>query len=228
MKNENLPRINRKHVQEELQSNWFKKGLYQTFFGLFVSPGHRIRDYIDVSRDRLIKPITYLATTIVIYLWFDAQYAKPVAEIVNMSKSFNQNLLNLQLLSIVFKAWLMSHFFFKSERYNFYEYVVLLIYITAQLTIFGVIFLIGDYYLTSAFKADESLVAMLVFILVMLIQLVYFVMTIVQFFDNRTVTIYLKSISIYAIGLIFQCVLFFSYFMGYFLIFECTDCLAGE
>ncbi|GHA65517.1 hypothetical protein GCM10009007_02650 [Formosimonas limnophila] len=227
MKNENLPRIDRQHLQEELQSKWFKKVLLQTFIGLFVAPGHRVRDYINVNRDRLVKPISYLATTLVIYLWFDAKYTEPLAEGANAYKSFTQNLLYFQLLSIFFKAWLMSRFFFKSEPYNFYEYVVLLIYVAAQSNFFGIIFLVGQHYLTTTFKVLEPSVATFGVVLVILVQLAYFLQTIAQFFRKKTASLYGKSIAIHLLGVIFQLALFFAYFIGYSIIqslFECAEC----
>lgn len=203
-----LKRIDKNYAfQEFLGLIGFEKGFLFTCKSLLIKPGKTIREYININRQKLTKPVTFIGLTSVIYTLF-AHYLKTENPYSEMSKkmysnSSINNIMNwvqenygyanlLMILPITFCTLL----FFKKYKYNFYEVFVVICFVMGMGMLIFSIEPILNKLSTNTFLINESLIVIIAFL--------YTGWAIGQFYGNK-VKNYIKG--------------FLAYFLG-FLIFE--------
>jgi hypothetical protein len=202
-----LKRIDSHYIKHEIEHLFhFEKGFPFTIKELLRNPGETIRTFVTSDRGRLVKPITFIIVTSLIYtlisnyfnideFFIKAKTTGPVKadgeptffKVVDWYKT-HQGYTNL--LSGAFVAmWLKV--FFKKYEYNFFELLVLLYYIL------GVSMLIS-----TLFAAIQGVSHLKVFGIGTVIGWIYSFWAIGSFFEKKKAINYVKAIIGYSLGFI--------------------------
>lgn len=123
------------------------KGFFYTFIQLLYRPGYAIKDYLQGKRIRYFSPIAYLLLLCAASSVFNHQ----VADVINEKATMPDDIL-FPRLAIFFAHYpalmlcaltpflsLWSWLFNRDKQYNYWENVVLNIYIIAQFNFFFII-----------------------------------------------------------------------------------------
>lgn len=132
-------RIDGKYILSEISSVLnFDKGILFTFRELLIRPGINIKKFINGERKRLVKPIIYILLCSLIYtilqriLQFEEGYINIRSEeSEEIPKLFiwvikNYGYSNI-IAAVCIAGWLKL--FFRKHPYNFYETLILLLYV---------------------------------------------------------------------------------------------------
>ena len=198
-------------LKDEFQNNIFQinRGFLFTIKELFVRPGHAIRDFIDGKRKPFYKPLSFLlvTTTIYIFVSYLLNVDSFLAEILNNVKegfdNANQEKAKFKLTDGGIFDWLKtnqtylvflfvpiyslaSYIAFFKTKYNFYEHIVLQLYITGQQFTMIMLF-------TCTFFFNQEILT----IAILVSSIGYSLLTYWQFFKGkRFVNIFLRYILI--------------------------------
>ena len=147
-------RIDSTYIFGELTSNLFQlnRGLFYTIKEVSVRPGNSIKEFLEGKRKQYVKPLSYLLLTSALYVLtthflglntffqdFTEGFTSGVtnegnavaAGILNILTWLTNNHTYTVLLTLpLFSA--ASYLAFKKSRYNYFEHVVLNMYITGQ------------------------------------------------------------------------------------------------
>ena len=130
----------------------------QTFLGLFTKPEDVIQKYIDGTRKRYVNVISYFAIAITIsglQMYFLNKYFPELIDVSVMSTvdteamqkenlDFMQEYQSLLMMLYVPLYAAMSYIvFFTTKRYNYTEHLVIFMYISAQISIFGAVIMLA-------------------------------------------------------------------------------------
>lgn len=203
--NQELKRIDKNYaVQEFLKLVGFEKGFVYTSKELLINPGVVIREYINVNRHKITKPITYLILSSVIYTLI-IHYFKLDTIYSDFSKQFygNSSLSNINIwiqqnfgyanILMILPISLFTKLFFKKHNYNFYEtFIVISLVMGFGMLIFCLEPII-DRFLPNNFLLINSLVGLIAFL--------YSCWAIGQFY-GKSVSNYLKAFLCYTSGFI--------------------------
>lgn len=131
-------RINAHFVMHEIQHGifHFEQGFLYTLKELALRPGHSVRSYIDGNRAKFYKPVGFVVLTSLLYLFvkhllhFEELYAGKLPGVYTnkMMQWVGEHYNYSNLIEILFIALLLRGFF--SIGYNYFEYLVLLCYLT--------------------------------------------------------------------------------------------------
>ncbi|GGI55740.1 DUF3667 domain-containing protein [Winogradskyella haliclonae] len=184
--------INFRTLINEFQNTIFQinRGFLFTIKELAVRPGHAIRDFINGKRKPYYKPISFLlvVTTIYIFVSYLLDVDSFLANFLNNFKegfdNANQENSKLKLSDNGIIDWLKTNqtylvfvfvpifsiasfiAFFKA-KYNFYEHLVLQLYVTGQqfvmITVFTCIFFFNSEILMLATLASSVLYSLFVY-----------------------------------------------------------------
>ncbi|HEX8269044.1 MAG TPA: DUF3667 domain-containing protein [Flavobacterium sp.] len=153
-------RINHHFVWHEVQHGvlHFENGLFYTIKELITHPGDCVRHFLEGNRKRNYKPIAFVIVTSAIYLlvkhflhfneFGNAQMPGKNPKILMnwVAENYSYaNLIEILLIAIVLKL------FFINREYNYFEYLVLLCYLTGMGMLFGVIAMIAAHYTGAGF-----------------------------------------------------------------------------
>ena len=211
-------KINFRYVLDEVPNSIFQidRGFLFTVKELFTRPGHSIREFIEGKRKNHFKPLAFLFLTATLdvllnYLighqtffggaieGFQLESKNPDSEILNWISN-NQIFVIFFILPFFSLASYLA--FFKS-KYNFFEHIVLNLYITGQQMIVYMIF-------SFIIDADRS---GLLILLPLLLGCALNIWAYIQFFDKKSI---LKKILL----VIFTYIIFILLFiLGMILIF---------
>ncbi len=198
-----LERINSKYILSEIGEVLnLQKGISYTIKELLVRPGKNIRQFIHEDRNRLVKPILFTLVCSLIYTLFvqvfhfkdgyinfnyDDWSGSATSTIFHwISENYGYS----NILMAVFVA-LWIKIFFRKYDYNFYEILILLL------------FVIGIEMLMFAFfGALESLTQMQVLSFGVNLALLYVFWAIGQFFEKRKIWNYVKAFFSYILGML--------------------------
>lgn len=197
-----LKRINGKYIVSEIGSLLnFEKGIFYTFKELTLRPGENVRNFLLYDRNRLVKPITFIIITSLIYTlaqnyfnFYDGyiNYNSSGMEKSAITKMFSWISANYgysNLLMAVFIAFWIK-IFYRKYKYNFFEILILLCFIMGIgmliLTIFGVI---------------DGITKLKTLDLASIISFLYISWAIGQFFDKKKKMNYLKALLSYLLGM---------------------------
>ena len=149
-----INRINYKYLAEEISNNIFQvnRGFFYTIRELFIRPGHTINNFIEGKRKEYFKPLAYILMTSTLYLLiaFFLDIDTTSNEITSgfiIGINNNGNEKDSGIITALY--WLTKHqayavlltlpFFslgsyiaFFKLRYNYFEHLILNIYITGQ------------------------------------------------------------------------------------------------
>ncbi len=149
--NTKVKRINFKYLLQEIPNSIFQmdRGFLFTIKELFIRPGHAIREFIIGQRKQHYKPIAFLLITSTVYVltsfildkntFLDDMIFGYKNGIEDSSKPHDLTILNwisknqayIPLLFLPLFSFASFLAFFKS-KYNYFEHLVLNLYITGQ------------------------------------------------------------------------------------------------
>lgn len=149
-----VKRIDRTYIVDEVTNNLFQinRGLFFTIKELTVRPGNSIKEYLEGKRKQYVKPLSYVLLTSALYVLtthflglntffqdFTAGFTSGVTDegdavaagILNILTWLTNNHTYTVLLTLpLFSA--ASYLAFKKSRYNYFEHLILNMYITGQ------------------------------------------------------------------------------------------------
>lgn len=196
-----LRRIDGKYIASEIGSVLnFDRGFFYTMRELLLRPGNAIRHFIQVERNRLVKPIIFIILTSFIYtllrevLKFEDNYVyvdsadKSTSTLIMEWIIDNYGYGNI-IMGVFIGLW--TTLIFKKYRYNIYEILILLCYVIGVgmmiLSLFGVV---------------EGITKLKVLQFGSMVFLLYAVWAIGQFFDKKKYWNYVKALFAYLLGFI--------------------------
>lgn len=202
-----LQRIDKHYISHEvLHLLHFEKGFFYTVKELFTRPGKCIRDYIEVNRNKHMKPFAFLILTSLLFTLIE--HLLHADEIFNQKEqlSFGNSSINdimkwvkthwgyTNLLIGIFTA-LCLKLFFRKFKYNLFEIIILLCFVMGQ----AMLLLAVTTLLVRVLDKPTYIIVSSV------ISYGYSIWAIGQFFDGSKIFNYVKA--------------FFGYFLGYLLFY---------
>ena len=132
-------RIDFQYIMTEIKSLFFfERGFFYTIKELLIRPGQSVREFISTDRYRLVKPITFLLLTSLIYTLINFcfkigdYYANEMigedAIGIRIYKCLEGNFGYINLIMGIFVAF-WTKVFFKKYGYNFFEILILLCFL---------------------------------------------------------------------------------------------------
>lgn len=198
-----LPKISGHLVLSEVASVLnFQKGILFTIRELLLKPGKNIKAFLHEDRNRLIKPISFVLLTSVIYtiaqywLKFEDGYinynnldwGSSAVNVIMQWISNNYGVSNIIMASII-ALWVKL--FFRKYKYNYFEILILLFFVMGvemlMFTVFGI---------------AEGILEMKVLNNASPIAIIYFCWAIGDFFERKKIFNYVKALFSYLLGLI--------------------------
>ncbi|WP_026302660.1 DUF3667 domain-containing protein [Psychroflexus tropicus] len=202
-----LKRINGRYIVSEIMSVLnFEKGFFYTMKELALRPDQCIQNFILNDRKRLVKPITFvifcsLFYTLVkqnIYDRFLEGFGEGYTDSLGLEASVLINILgwlkqNYGFTNIFISVFIVSwiKLFFKKYNYNFFEILILLLYVTGMGTL-----------VYSVFALLEIVTGLEISYLGTAITLAYYAWAIGRFFDKRKRINYFKALITYILGIL--------------------------
>lgn len=199
-----LKRIDKYYIAHEIQHLLhFDRGIFFTLKNLLLKPGKSIREFLFENRDNYVKPLLFLIITSVIFTlvthllhlklsFFNIDTFEPVKGKIRskeIGEWTNTNIGYAQLIMGVFIA-LWIKVFFRKFKYNIYEILVLLSYVLGEaLFIFGCFIIVANVF-------NSEIIATIGIIT----YFIYIIWAIGQFFGERRLINYIKSIFVYVLG----------------------------
>lgn len=202
--NSTLKRIDQGYISHEIQHLLhFEKGFLFTIKSLLLRPGKSIREFLFVDRANYVKPILFLIITSVLFSliihWVDAGFSffnidaviplkgklrsKEIGEWTNTHIGYSQ-----LIMGIFIAFWIKI--LFKKFQYNIYEILVLLSFVLGEaLLILGLLLVI-------AYLTKSSVIGLISIIM----YFAYIIWAIGQFFGEKKIINYIKSILAYLLG----------------------------
>ncbi len=200
----NIKRIDLHYISDEVKQLLnFEKGFSLTIKELLLRPGKCVRAFIFDDRNKYVKPLVFLIFTSFIftiitsylqidYSFFNIDKIEPLKGKIR-SKEIgdwtNSNLGYTNLIIGLFVA-LWIKIFFKNDRYNIYEILVLLCYVLGEaMLILGVFILLANLFTSS-----------IIGLIGIFTYFAYTIWAIGQFFGEKKVISYIKSALTYVLG----------------------------
>ena len=144
--NSKIKRIDAKYISHEVQHLFhIEKGYLYTIKQLLLKPGKTVRDYLNVNREKYVKPIVFLIFTAIIFTivfhFFHVDYnyfnlkdfgpaikLEKILKVEYINEWTNEHLGYSALITAFFVALWVKIFFYKRE-YNIFEIFVLMSYV---------------------------------------------------------------------------------------------------
>ncbi|MFV8345099.1 DUF3667 domain-containing protein [Flavobacterium sp. ZB4P13] len=201
---EKLKRIDGHYISHEIQHLLhFEKGFLFTIKSLLIRPGKAIREFIFEDREKYIKPVLFLIFTSVIFTFIlhsvhitisffnvdKFQLLKGELRSKEIGEWTDNHVGYAQLIMGVFIAFWIK-FFYRKFKYSIYEILVLLSFVMGEAILIFTFFIV----FAKVFKSQN-----LVFI-GSVIYFVYIIWAIGQFFGEKKISNYIKSILAYFLG----------------------------
>lgn len=215
-----VKRIDSHYVQHEfLHLFHIEKGFLYTVKELFFRPGHAVREYLEGKRSKLMKPVPFA-----IFCGLIFTILLKISKLSNFVESaFSKVIKNVYALKIM--AWLdsnhaygnfllciitalLSYLFFKKYKYNFYEILILMIFVASQNAMYtGLLSLLNLFFNKNIFSNVISIVG-----------IGYITWSIGQFYDYKRFSSYFKAFLAYVLGsIIFTLtIVLIGFFVSYF------------
>ncbi|WP_084205915.1 DUF3667 domain-containing protein [Psychroserpens mesophilus] len=145
--NSNVRKVDFKYLMDEIPNSIFQinRGFLFTLKELFIKPGHSIREFLEGKRKNHFKPLAFIILTSTLYVlshYFIGNQTfidDAITGFKSGSKVENNQLLNwiaknqtYFILILVPLFSLASYLAFIKSKYNYFEHLVLNIYITGQ------------------------------------------------------------------------------------------------
>jgi hypothetical protein len=192
-----LKRIDAHYISHEIQHLLhFEKGFLFTVKVLLLRPGKSVRDFLFEDRTKYVKPVIFLISTsvictlIILFLHIKFEFFRIdagtlegyiVANKIDSWVNGNIGYTNL-IITIFIGLWIKI--FFKNHNYNMFEVIVLLCFVVGEATlILGTFMLIGKIFPVSIIEFVG-----------LFSYFAYSIWSIGQFFGERKLMNYIKSI----------------------------------
>ena len=196
-----LKKIDREYIIHEIKDALFSNsGFISTTKQLLLNPGESVRHYITEDRNRLVKPVTYLIVTSLLYtvashvlkIDYFAQFETP-DETPVMNSITGWMMENMGYAGILIELYMAFwiKLFFRKSGYNLYEIFVFLCYVSGLQILFHSIALIPQKFLHS----DSLTIAAI-------ITTLYSFWAIGQFFDGKKAKNYLNAVLSFIVGIL--------------------------
>ena len=204
-----IKRIDAKYISHEIQHIFhIEKGYLYTILMLLIRPGRTVREYLNVDREKYVKPIVYLVFSGVLltlfFHFFHIEYT--FMRIGNLSdlKILGRKLdakniydwtdghigYSALIIGIFISLWIKVLFY--KREYNFFEIIVLLAYCFGTLFILMLLFTAINLPFKTKFIVQTGT----------LISQFYIFWAIGQFFGEKKILNYVKAIVCYFLGII--------------------------
>ena len=199
-----LNRINGAFILSEIASIFnFEKGILFTIKELLIRPGVNIRKFIQEDRKRLVKPLSFIILSSLIYtlakqwLDFDGGY-------INLSDlgledsaitpimtwvSANYGIVNILMANFI-AIWLKI--FFRKYNYNYFEILILLYFVLGIQMLMFSFFGIAEIITKIKFMDNGGAI----------LTIVYVCRAIGLFFERKKVSNYIKALFSYFLGML--------------------------
>ncbi len=195
-----IDRINLPYLLKQLSSNVLKldRGFFFTLKELLFRPGHSIREFLAGKRKAHFKPLAFfliITTTFVFYLNFgidNTAYDMNVDpfisnssgnKVINTDRIFfffsDANNIAITTLLLLPLFALCSFLVFKKSYYNYYEHLIVNIYITSI-----IIVILGVFEVITSFFENLQFIFWIQ-IIPSILGLIYTLWVYVTFFSNR-------------------------------------------
>ena len=195
-----LKKIDSHYITTEIKNLfYFEKRFFYTIRELLIRPGKSVREFISESRYRLVKPITFLLLTSLIYTLINFYfkigdyYANEMigedAKGIKIYKWLEENFGYVNLVMGFFVAF-WTKVFFKKYGYNFFEILILFCFLM------GIEMLIH-----SLLGIVEGITNIHLAYAAMVIGTAFSVWATVHFFENKAIN-YLKAFLASILGLL--------------------------
>ncbi len=195
-------RIDSHYISHEIQHLLHvEKGIFFTIKELLIRPGSTIREYITENRSKLIKPVTLLILTSILYSiidhhyhigehsvkQIDKAYAKSAVSTISHWVQNNMGYANI-IMGVFIAIWVKI--FFRKSGYNIYEITVLLCFVMG----------LGMFLFAIAAFLVGLLHQPVILLVATLLVFMYISWGIGQFFGSRKLLNYVKAITAYLLG----------------------------
>jgi hypothetical protein len=203
---EKLKRIDGHYISHEIQHLLhFDKGFLFTAKSLLLRPGKAIREFIFEDREKYVKPVLFLIIASLIctfilhslhisYGFFNIDKIEPLKGKLRskeIGEWTNSHIGYAQLIMGVFIAFWIK-IFYRKFKYSIYEILVLLSFVLGEAIMIFLFIVILD----NTFKFQSlALIGYLIYFL-------YIIWAIGQFFGEKKILNYIKSILVYFLGLL--------------------------
>ena len=199
-----IRRIDAHYIKDEIRILFnLERGFFFTIKELIIRPGQNIRRFIAEDRNRLVKPITFLIVTSLIYSLI-VNFFHAEEQYINYEIKSDDGEEELAVLQTIFE-WIQSHYgyanlimgflmalfakiFYRKYGYNYFEILILLCFVS------GIEMLI-----VSFFGIIEGFAKIQLQEAAVLISFIYAIWAIGHFFEKKMVN-YLKAFVIYILG----------------------------
>lgn len=195
-------KINSRYIASEIGSVLnFEKGIFFTIKELFIRPGQNIKIFISEDRNRLVKPIMFILICSLVYTIFE-QLFEFKYKYIDLQIDSSGSVINLifqwitqnygysnALMSVFVALWVKV--FFRKYDYNFYEILIMLLFITGmQMLIATLLGTLESLFKTPILRFGNPVV------------LIYVFWATAHFFDKRKILNYIKAPISYILGII--------------------------
>jgi hypothetical protein len=198
----NLKKIDKHYVMHEVSHLLhLEKGFFYTVKELFLRPGKSIRTFITEDRNKLMKPIAFLIFSSLVFTLceylFKANVIYQQKENLDLNKSSYGAIINwtkdhwgyTNIMISIFIGWCLRSFF-RQYKYNLFESIVLICFVTGQsMLIFAMFTPFVSFLGTGLYLLLSSVVTY-----------GYAVWAIAQFYDGKKVLNYIKALAAYFFG----------------------------
>lgn len=205
-----IRRIDFSYITHEIQHLLhFERGFHFTAWHLIIKPGKTIRTYLFENRSKYVKPIVYLFFASLIFTlftsFFHIEYSylnvskvEPLKKFVNLKTIDGWLISHIAYTNIIVgfctAPWLLL--FFRKRKYNVFEMIVVMSYVLAT----GLLLLIPLIGFIKIFSFFGNLTIFFI---------IYQVWAIGQFFGERKVLNYVKSLIAFMLGILTHTTIFF-------------------
>jgi hypothetical protein len=199
----NPARIDGRYILSEIGKVFqLEKGIFYTIRELIVHPGLSIRDFIAGNRDKLIKPLTFVIITSVVYSLFNrltrfedgymAERGLEQTEAVSVSvmQFIQGNYEYANILAGFFIAF-WNKLLFRKYQFNFFEILILSCYVVGMFMLIYFVFAIPQVLMKFNFVEVATVIG-----------LFYSTWAMGQFFDSKKIVNYVKAFFAYILGFI--------------------------
>ena len=193
-----MKRLDSHFIKDEIRDILhLEKGFFFTVKELILRPGQNIRDYISGGRYRLVKPITFLIVTSLIYALI-VNFFHIEEEYINyeqIEESAVSTILKWVMgnfgytnLIMVFVVAFLAKLFFRKYGYNYFELLVLLCFVSGM-----------EMLITSLISVVEGFANIHLQVEASIISAIYSCWVIGHFFRNKFIN-YLKAFFVNILG----------------------------
>lgn len=211
LKQSKLKRIDGHYISHEIQHLFhLEKGFLYTVKELFIRPGKTVRTYLLMNRDKLMKPVVFVIfcsvifTLVAHYLHIEYKYFS-TNDIEELKKQkitargigewLNKNIGYTNLIIGLFTSLWLKLLFWKS-KFNLYEIIILMCYLLGEMMLFSTLII----FLVKFLKENSLILNPILGSILNNGILVYVIWGAGQFFGEKKVLNYLKSIIAIALG----------------------------